>query len=46
LVVGKQEETSKSVNIRTRDHGQQGSASIDEIIHQFAELQANKSRDR
>jgi hypothetical protein len=40
-VVGKQEETNHTINIRTRDNKQHGEFSIDEVIKRFRELAEN-----
>ncbi len=38
LVVGQQEQTNGTINIRTRDNKQHGEFSIDEVIKRFKEL--------
>jgi threonyl-tRNA synthetase len=38
LVVGQQEQTNGTINIRTRDNKQHGEFSIDEVIRRFKEL--------
>jgi hypothetical protein len=42
-VVGQQEKTNGTINIRTRDNKQHGEFSIDEVIRRFGELAASRT---